>query len=60
MLASTTSSASFSSSSFGDCSGVLGSAVNPVRDDSRIPNGAISAMNESMRAGFADLRFRND
>ena len=55
MLASTTSSASFSSSSPGLCNGVRGKAVRPVRDDSRMPKGAMRAMKESMRAGFADL-----
>ena len=55
MLASTTPSASFSISSLGMRRGVLGRAVSPVRDDSKIPNGAIKAMKESIRAGFADL-----
>ena len=55
MLASTTPSASFSISSFGDLRGVLGRAVRPVREDSRMPNGAIRAMKESIRAGLADL-----
>ena len=55
VLASTMSSASFSSSSFGAVIGVRGSAVSPVLDDSRMPNGAINDMKESIRAGLADL-----
>lgn len=55
MLASTKSPASFSSSSLGPYRGDLGNAINPVRVDSRIPNGAISFMKESIRVGFADL-----
>lgn len=58
MLASTISSASFSISSFGIVIGVRGKAVRPVRDDSNIPNGAINVMNESIRAGFAELGIR--
>lgn len=30
-------------------------AINPVRADSRIPNGPISLRKESIRFGFADL-----
>ena len=56
MLASTMSSASFSISSSGALRGVRGSAVRPVLEDSKIPNGAINAMNESIRAGLAELR----
>ena len=55
VLASTTSSASFSISSFGAFNGVRGIAVRPVLDDSNIPNGAINAMKESIRAGLAEL-----
>ena len=54
-LASTTSSASFWTSSFGPCSGDRGRAIKPVLADSRIPNGEMSFMNESIRVGFADL-----
>lgn len=56
MLASTRSPASFSSSSFGPYNGDLGSAMRPVRVDSRIPNGAISFMKESILVGLADLQ----
>lgn len=56
MLASTMSSASFGmSSSLGPRSGERGSAMSPVRADSRIPNGPISFMNESIRVGLAEL-----
>ena len=55
MLASTTSKASFSISSFGSDSGERGRAINPVRVDSRIPKGVINLRNESMRDGLADL-----
>ena len=55
MLASTKSSASRCSSSFGPYKGDRGSAIRPVLVDSRIPKGAISFMNESIRDGFADL-----
>jgi hypothetical protein len=30
-------------------------AINPVRADSRMPNGPISFRNESIRFGFAEL-----
>ena len=55
MLASTRSPASFSSSSLGPYNGDLGSAMRPVRVDSRIPKGEMSFMKESIREGFADL-----
>jgi hypothetical protein len=57
VLASTISSASFNrvSCSLGPYSGDLGSAMRPVRADSRIPNGAMSFMNESILVGLADL-----
>jgi len=55
VLASTTSSALRSISSFGLYSGDLGKAIRPVLVDSRIPKGAISFMKESILLGFADL-----
>jgi hypothetical protein len=55
VLASTRSPASRSSSSFGPYSGDLGSAIKPVRVDSRIPKGAISFMKESILDGLAEL-----
>lgn len=55
MLASTTSLASFSASSFGPESGDRGRAMRPVRVDSRIPKGEISLRNESIRLGLAEL-----
>jgi hypothetical protein len=39
----------------GDSSGLLGNAINPVRALSRIPNGAMSFMKESILDGLADL-----
>jgi hypothetical protein len=42
-------------SSFGPKSGDRGRAINPVRADSKIPNGETSFMKESIRVGFADL-----
>ena len=57
MLASTISSASFTklSCSLGPYSGDRGRAIRPVRADSRIPNGAINFMNESILVGLAEL-----
>jgi hypothetical protein len=56
-LASTISSASITllSCSFGPQSGDLGSAISPVRADSKMPNGAMSFMKESILVGFAEL-----
>lgn len=54
-LASTNSSASFCISSTSLCKGDLGSAVSPVRVDSRIPKGETNFMNASILVGFADL-----
>lgn len=55
MLASTTSVASFSFSWTGSESGERGRAINPVRVDSRIPNGPINLRKESIRVGLAEL-----
>lgn len=55
MLASTRSLASFSISSLAPYSGERGRAMRPVRADSRMPNGEMSFMNESILVGFADL-----
>jgi hypothetical protein len=56
VLASTISSASLSiSCSSGPYRGERGKAIRPVLADSRIPNGAISFMKESIRVGLADL-----
>lgn len=55
MLASTTSSASFTPSSAGPERGDRGRAIRPVRADSRIPKGATSLRYESIREGFAEL-----
>ena len=53
---STTSSASFiCASALGFSKGDRGSAMRPVRADSKIPNGAISFRNESILEGFAEL-----
>ena len=46
-------------SSFGPKSGDRGRAINPVRADSKIPNGETSFMKESIRVGFADLKTVN-
>jgi hypothetical protein len=54
-LASTKSSASFSISSFAACKGDRGSAIRPVRADSRMPKGEISFMKALIREGFAEL-----
>ena len=54
-LASTISSASFVSSSLGPKRGDRGSAMRPVLADSKMPNGAISFMKESILVGFAEL-----
>ncbi len=59
MLASTSSSASRSNSSFGPYSRDRGRAISPVRVDSRIPNGAMSFMKESILDGLADLCARD-
>lgn len=55
MLASTMSSASLTASSAVPESGERGRAISPVRADSRMPNGAMSLRNESIRLGFAEL-----
>lgn len=55
MLASTTSLASFSTSSLAPYNGDLGIAISPVREDSKIPKGVMSFMNESILVGLADL-----
>lgn len=55
MLASTTSAASFSRSSSCSDRGERGSAIKPVRVDSRIPKGPMSFMKESIRDGLAEL-----
>lgn len=57
-LVSTTSSASFTCSSFGPYRGERGKAIRPVRADSRIPNGAMSFMKESILVGLAELQRR--
>jgi hypothetical protein len=44
--------------SLGPYSGERGRAMSPVRADSRMPKGAMSFMNESIRVGFAELYFR--
>lgn len=56
-LASTISSASITlfPCSFCPSNGDLGSAIRPLRADSKIPNGAISFMKESILMGFAEL-----
>ena len=54
-LTSTRSEASFSISSLAACSGERGSAMRPVRVDSRMPKSEMSLRKESMRDGFADL-----
>lgn len=59
-LASTRSPASFSiSSAVASWSGDRGRAISPVRADSRIPNGEISFMKESILVGFAELGKRS-
>lgn len=55
MLTSMTSPASFSASSLAAYSGDLGIAISPVREDSKIPKGVMSFMNESILVGLADL-----
>jgi hypothetical protein len=56
VLTSKISSASLSvSCSLGPYSGDRGSAIRPVRADSRIPKGAMSFMKESILVGFAEL-----
>lgn len=57
MLASTISSASLTPSSAGPDKGERGRAIRPVLADSRIPKGAISFRNESIRVGFAELHY---
>jgi hypothetical protein len=52
------SSASFCISSLGEYKGDRGNAIRPVRVDSKIPNGAMSFMKESILDGFADLPAR--
>ena len=59
MLTSTRSAASMSPSWFGPYSGDLGRAVRPVLADSRMPNGAMSFMKESILEGFAELDWRD-
>lgn len=54
-LTSTRSEASFSVSSLAAWSGERGSAMRPVRVDSRMPKSEISLRKESIRDGFADL-----
>lgn len=56
MLASTISLASFSSCSMVSSKGDLGRAMRPVRVDSRIPKGAMSLRNESIRDCLAELQ----
>lgn len=55
VLASTRSPASRSRSSCGPYSGERGRAIRPVLVDSRMPNGVMSFIKESIRVGFAEL-----